>query len=193
MSDEEVIIAPLLELCMVGRVMPVADLLIGAVEMLHVLLIEIRGGNVGTSSKPPLARQAIPLLCLKVSIVEVHCGGMRIARMHNGGDAGGEKGHTADVVLALKSLRVASGSAVCLRGHGAINHRHVHTGLLPDVPVLHHSGDSTASVLSCPGILSELGAINVLYGLANGVLGITDDLLKFGLGAAVCVLSWPQE
>ena len=51
--DDEVTVGPLLELGVELRIVLVAHLLVGTVEMLHVLLIDIRGGNVGTTAEPP--------------------------------------------------------------------------------------------------------------------------------------------
>ena len=70
---------------------------------------------------------------------------------------------------------------VCLRWHAAVDDGHVHAGLLPDVAVLHDAGDATATIGASPGILAELGAIDVLDGLADGVLASTDHLLEAGL------------
>ena len=56
---------------------------------------------------------------------------------------------------------------VGLRGHGAIHNRDINAGLLPDIAILHDAGDTTATICSCPCILTELGAINVLNGLAD--------------------------
>ena len=41
--------------------------LIKSVEMLHVLLIDIGGGDVTAASEPPLCRQALVFFCLKIS------------------------------------------------------------------------------------------------------------------------------
>ena len=73
---------------------------------------------------------------------------------------------------------------VGLRRHGPIHDRDVDASLLPDVAVLHDAGDATTAFRTGPGVLAELGAINVLDGLADGVLGVADDLLEPCLGAA---------
>ena len=41
--------------------------LVGAVEVAHVLLIHVGGGDVGAAAKPPLAGDALPVLGLKVA------------------------------------------------------------------------------------------------------------------------------
>lgn len=43
-----------------------AHVLVCAVEVLHVLLVHVGGGDVGSATKPPLAWDAVPLLSLKV-------------------------------------------------------------------------------------------------------------------------------
>lgn len=45
---------------------PVAHVLVCLVEVLHVLLHHVAGGDVSAAAKPPLAWDAVPLLCLKV-------------------------------------------------------------------------------------------------------------------------------
>ena len=42
-----------------------AGYLVGAMEVLHVLFIQIRGRDISASSKPPLPRDAIPFLHIK--------------------------------------------------------------------------------------------------------------------------------
>lgn len=46
--------------------MLVADFLVLAVEVLHVLLVDIGRSDVCAAAKPPLPRNAIPFFCLKV-------------------------------------------------------------------------------------------------------------------------------
>lgn len=45
---------------------PVADILVCLVEVLHVLLHNVARGDVSAATKPPLAGDAVPLLRLKV-------------------------------------------------------------------------------------------------------------------------------
>lgn len=49
-------------------------------EVLQVIGIHIGGSDVGAATKPPLAWNAIPLFCLKVSAGPSHAGKMYAAR-----------------------------------------------------------------------------------------------------------------
>ena len=46
--------------------LPVADVLVCLVEVLHVFRHHVAGSDVRAATKPPLARDAVPVLCLKV-------------------------------------------------------------------------------------------------------------------------------
>ena len=50
-----------------------SHLLVGAVEVLHVLGVEVRGGDVRAPPKPPLTWDAVPLLGLKVPVDQQPC------------------------------------------------------------------------------------------------------------------------
>jgi hypothetical protein len=55
---------------------PVTHILVGLVEVLHILWHNVAGGDVSAATKPPLAGDAVPLLSLKVPVcVRVGWGG----------------------------------------------------------------------------------------------------------------------
>ena len=58
--------------------MPVTDLLVGAVEVLHVVQVKVRRGDVGAASEPPDAS-----LGLEVTVVEVHRGCKGVLGVHH--------------------------------------------------------------------------------------------------------------
>lgn len=60
-----------------------SHLLVCAVEVYHVLLVHITGRDVSSTAEPPLAWDAVPLLCFKVSVVEVHGGGKGVPWVHD--------------------------------------------------------------------------------------------------------------
>jgi hypothetical protein len=86
--------------------------------------------------------------------------------------------------LSAAAAAAAAGPPVCLRGHAAIHHRHVHASLLPHIAVSQHTGDAATAVLAGPRVLVEGLAIDLADCCADGVLGVTDDLLKLGADAA---------
>lgn len=74
--DQEVLVTPLLELGEESGVVPVTHILVGLVEVLHILWHNVAGGDVSAATKPPLAGDAVPLLSLKVPVcVRVGWGG----------------------------------------------------------------------------------------------------------------------
>ena len=54
---------------------------------------------------------------------------------------------------------------------------------------LHYASDATPSTFTCPCVFMELGAIYVLNGLTDAVLGGADELLKLAFYTEVqCVV-----
>lgn len=70
LRQKEMSTTPLSELGVEGRVVVVTDFLVAAVEVLHVLIIDVRGGDVCASPVPPLWRDALPLRCFKVPAMD---------------------------------------------------------------------------------------------------------------------------
>lgn len=113
--------------------MPVAHLLIGPVEVLHVLLIDVRRGDVRPAPEPP-----DPSLGLEISVVEVHGGGVGVLRMHDRGEPACEEGHLLAGLVALApvlagKLATVVGGREGLLGHRAVDNREIATGLLKDL------------------------------------------------------------
>lgn len=73
--------------------------LVRAMEVLHVVFVDVRGADIRAAAEPPLFRHSLPLLCLKVAVVEVHGGRVRVLGVHHTADAGREEGHTVGWLL----------------------------------------------------------------------------------------------
>mmetsp|Transcript_23830 Transcript_23830/g.42394 ORF Transcript_23830/g.42394 Transcript_23830/m.42394 type:complete len:244 (+) Transcript_23830:682-1413(+) len=159
--------------------------------MLHVLLEEEGGGDVGAPTEPPLSRQPIPGLGLEVTVVEVHGGRLGVPGVHDRGDAGGEEWHTPRISGDL--LVGAGRGAVSLRRHGAVHDRHIHARLLPHLTTLEHTGDAATAARAGPRILVELCAVSLLNCRHDGVLRVTDGLLKATAHAVGVVHSLAQQ
>mmetsp|Transcript_23806 Transcript_23806/g.37216 ORF Transcript_23806/g.37216 Transcript_23806/m.37216 type:complete len:433 (-) Transcript_23806:73-1371(-) len=179
--DGEVIVSPLLELRVELGVVLVTDLLVGSMEVLHVLLIQIGRGDVGSTTEPPNTT-----ISLEVSVVEVHGGAVRVPGMHDRAETACEEGNlvtrlVSSSPISLAVLQAVIGGLESLDRHGAVNHRKVAASLLPNLATGEHPGDSSTAVLSGPGILLELAlAIALLDGLADVVLGLAAHLLELG-------------
>ena len=81
--DFKVFIAPFLELGIVPGIVSIANSFVDTVEMFQVFCNHVGRSDIGTTSKPPLTRDAVPFFRLEISVVEVHCRSMRIVRMHD--------------------------------------------------------------------------------------------------------------
>mmetsp|Transcript_10579 Transcript_10579/g.31943 ORF Transcript_10579/g.31943 Transcript_10579/m.31943 type:complete len:398 (+) Transcript_10579:91-1284(+) len=173
--DVEVLIGPLLELLVVLRVVLVAHVLVGTVEVLHVVLVKVRRGDVRAAAEPPDAA-----IGLEVAVVEMHRRRKGVARVHHGAQAAGEERHALARLHALGTVHAAlGGGGEGLLRHGAVHHGQVAAGLLKDLALAKHAGDATAAALAHPRVLGELGlAVNFLNGLADAVLRLTAELLK---------------
>mmetsp|Transcript_15454 Transcript_15454/g.51884 ORF Transcript_15454/g.51884 Transcript_15454/m.51884 type:complete len:317 (-) Transcript_15454:124-1074(-) len=176
--DVVVLISPCLELRMEVLVVLVADILEGAMEVLHVLLHEVAGGDILSSSEPPVAS-----LSFEVSVVEVHGWAVGIARVHNRAEPAGKEGDAIAGSIALGTIVVAEleaiiGSIERLERHGAVDDRKVHSSLLPHFSSRHDAGEASSSVLTSPRVLDKLALpIAVLDRLADVSLSISEHLL----------------
>mmetsp|Transcript_63031 Transcript_63031/g.133041 ORF Transcript_63031/g.133041 Transcript_63031/m.133041 type:complete len:205 (+) Transcript_63031:1048-1662(+) len=178
MGDQEVVVGPLLHLGVPCGIELVADLLVSAVEVPHVILIEIGRCNIGTTAEPP-----DPEICLKVPIVEMHGGAVRVSWMHH-------RGKTACVewdLLAWFQLCTDAihssvvGSLQGLHRHLAINHTEVATSFFEDIPSSHHPRDPTTRLptWACVDFFRELRPpVNLLDGRADGLLGVGNYFLE---------------
>ena len=119
MVDDEVPVGPGLELGVEFGIVAIAHLLVGAVEVFHVVEVEVGGGDVGSSAEPPYASVG-----LEVSVVEVHGGAVGVAGVHDAGESAGEEGDALSGRHALGSVDPSFGGGLqCLLGHGSVNHR----------------------------------------------------------------------
>mmetsp|Transcript_5424 Transcript_5424/g.14928 ORF Transcript_5424/g.14928 Transcript_5424/m.14928 type:complete len:222 (-) Transcript_5424:112-777(-) len=176
MLDQKVLVGPLLELGVELLVVLVAHLLVGAVEVLHVLLEEVGGGDVSAATEPPNTA-----VRLEVAIVEVHGRGHGVARVHHRGEPAREEGHALALLVALGTVDAALRSRrERLLRHAAIHDGERAAGLLKDVAPREHAADATAAALARPCVLAELGAVDLLDCSADLVLRIAAHLLELG-------------
>mmetsp|Transcript_4442 Transcript_4442/g.17489 ORF Transcript_4442/g.17489 Transcript_4442/m.17489 type:complete len:270 (-) Transcript_4442:7-816(-) len=188
--DEEVVVRPLLELGVVLRVVLVADLLVGAVEVLHVLLVEVGRRDVRAAAEPPDASVG-----LEVAIVEVHGGGEGVSRVHHGAQAAREEWNALSRLHALRPVHAAlRGSGQGLLRHRAVHDAEVAPGLLEDFALAQHSADAAAAVLPHPGVLLERRlSVHLRNGLADIVLRLATQLLEALAHAALLVSALDQR
>ena len=79
MGDEEVIVAPFLEVPVVLRIVLVAGGFQGPVEVLGVVLVEKTGRQITATTKPPPHLSSLFVSDFKVAEIEVHGRGVGIA------------------------------------------------------------------------------------------------------------------
>ena len=79
MRDLEVSVGPCLELRVVIWIVTVTHLLVCAMEVLHVVFVDVRWSNVSTSTEPPNTT-----IRLKVAIVEMHGGAEWVLGVYHG-------------------------------------------------------------------------------------------------------------
>jgi hypothetical protein len=88
MIDDKVSICPGFELGIEFRIVTIAYLLVGSVEMLHIVEVEVGGGDIGAAAESPNSSVGFEVL-----IVEMHGGTVRISRMHDARQTAGEATH----------------------------------------------------------------------------------------------------
>eukprot|EP00965_Chrysotila_dentata_P162507 5366385-Pleurochrysis_carterae.AAC.5 len=115
MLDQKVLVRPLLEALVIGRIVLVAHILVGLMEMPNVLLEKVRRRQVGTAAEPPDAA-----VSLKVAVVEVHRWGHWVARVHDRAEAAGKERHTLARRVALSTIKLRG------RAERLLRHRAVH-------------------------------------------------------------------
>jgi len=103
---------------------------------------------------------------------------LRVIRVHDRGDAGGEERDAACILGDRPVGLLSNRSVVGVSRHGAIDNRHVHSSFLPDVSALHDAGDATTKSFAGPGILAELGPVDLLNGSADRVLSFANGCFK---------------
>lgn len=105
MGDVVVFIRPFLELRVEFRVVAVAGVLQDSVEMLHIGLVQVGGSDIRSTSKPPDTS-----ICLEVSVVEVHCGCVGVARVDDRADPACEERNFFSRLHALSDSTTLRGS-----------------------------------------------------------------------------------
>mmetsp|Transcript_47266 Transcript_47266/g.94748 ORF Transcript_47266/g.94748 Transcript_47266/m.94748 type:complete len:226 (+) Transcript_47266:1152-1829(+) len=181
MLDVEVLVSPLLELRVVLLVVVVADLLIGAVEVLHVLFLHVHRGDVCPAPKPPQAA-----LGFEVAVVKVHRRAVWVFGVHHRAKPTGEE---PDLVSSLELsnrpvlilLELVVGSQQSFGRHSAVHHSQVAARLLPNLPAGHDAGKPAATVRPTPNVFLELSfAIHFFYRIADMKLRFAKHLLHLG-------------
>mmetsp|Transcript_4238 Transcript_4238/g.6414 ORF Transcript_4238/g.6414 Transcript_4238/m.6414 type:complete len:403 (+) Transcript_4238:411-1619(+) len=182
--DEEVIVGPGLEAGVVAWVVLVADVLVGAVEVLHVLLKEVGRSDVRSTAEPPGA-----LIRLEVAVVEVHGGGHGIAGVHDGGETDGEEGHALTRLQVLDAHGATLGSSTDgIRREVSIDDGETAACLLEHCAVLKNARVAAATVRAFPDILSEFRlSVELLDLFCDGELGLAADLFHFAAHGLVAL------
>mmetsp|Transcript_11683 Transcript_11683/g.28716 ORF Transcript_11683/g.28716 Transcript_11683/m.28716 type:complete len:243 (-) Transcript_11683:358-1086(-) len=175
MRDDEVPVRPRLELGIELRIVTIAHLLVRAVEVRHVVQIEVRGGDVCTAAEPPNAS-----IGLEVTVVEVHRGTEGVAGMHDARESARKERHALAGRHTLGAIDAAFGRGLeGLLRHGAVDDREVDAGLLEDGAVLEDAGHAPAAVGAGPAVLLEGGlAVDLRDGISDGDLCLSDHLFK---------------
>ena len=175
----EVLVAPGLELGVVGGVVAVAGVLDGLVEVLDVLGEEVAGGQVGAAAEPPVLVAVDGVLGvggLEVAVVEVDGGGHGVVRVQDEGEAGGEEAERVDVG-ANEGLVVSAHLLDRGARQLAVDDGDVDAGLFEDVAVLEHARDAAAAVGPRPCVCLELLAVDPAQLLHDLLLVVLDQLL----------------
>mmetsp|Transcript_38377 Transcript_38377/g.69161 ORF Transcript_38377/g.69161 Transcript_38377/m.69161 type:complete len:296 (+) Transcript_38377:327-1214(+) len=183
-GDDKVFVRPGFELGVELRIVSITHLLVRSMEMLHVILVEVRGSKVGTAAEPPNAT-----IRLEVPVVEMHGRTMGITGMHHTRQTTREEGHPFSRSHALGPIHSPLGRRLqCLLGHGSIHNTEIHSGLFEDGSVFEDAGHATASVGADPAVFLEGGlAIDCGDGVGDGDLGLADHFLEFGAHGVVAV------
>mmetsp|Transcript_51649 Transcript_51649/g.123063 ORF Transcript_51649/g.123063 Transcript_51649/m.123063 type:complete len:255 (-) Transcript_51649:50-814(-) len=125
-------------------------------EVLHVILVDIRGGDVRPAAEP---RDSA--LRLEVAVVEVHGRAVGVPRVHHRGEPAREEGHLLARRISLGAVgraeleAVVSSSKGLLR-HAAVDHRERAARLLKHVPASHNHRDAATAALAHPRVRLEL-------------------------------------
>mmetsp|Transcript_11489 Transcript_11489/g.23545 ORF Transcript_11489/g.23545 Transcript_11489/m.23545 type:complete len:334 (+) Transcript_11489:778-1779(+) len=183
MLDLKVFVGPLFEFGVVLRIMLITNLLERSMEVLHIILIDVAGSNILTTTEPPNAT-----IRFKVAVVKMHGWAMRIARVHNAGQSSGEEWDLA-IRSRLGAVAAALGrSRQSFRCHGSVNDGQGDASLLPHLAVDKDSRTTTAAIGTDPCILLEFcAAINVLNGLRDANLCLTEHLFHLATHGVVAI------
>mmetsp|Transcript_48878 Transcript_48878/g.140483 ORF Transcript_48878/g.140483 Transcript_48878/m.140483 type:complete len:308 (-) Transcript_48878:347-1270(-) len=174
--NDEVSVSPSLEFLVVFRVMLVADFLVSSVEVLHVVLIDVTGSDIGTASEPPNATVG-----LEVSVVEVHGRAERVLGVHHTAQSTGKERDSFTRSHSLASVNSTFGGG--LKGflrHGSVDNAQVDSCLFENLSSRKNSRHTTTAICSSPAIFFEFAfSVNFLNGFGDGNLSISAHFLEF--------------
>mmetsp|Transcript_31047 Transcript_31047/g.51290 ORF Transcript_31047/g.51290 Transcript_31047/m.51290 type:complete len:329 (+) Transcript_31047:171-1157(+) len=183
--DQEIAVGPSLELLVVRRIVVVADFLVGTMEVLHVILIDVARSDIRSSTEPPDTT-----VRLKITVVKVHGRTEWVLWVHDRRKTAREKGHTFAWFHALGTINASLGGS--LQGflwHGPVDHRKVDTGLFKDIAARHYARHSSSAVGAGPAVLLEFGgAVNILNCRGNVELSGAQHFLHFGAHGVVAAV-----
>mmetsp|Transcript_7746 Transcript_7746/g.11352 ORF Transcript_7746/g.11352 Transcript_7746/m.11352 type:complete len:220 (+) Transcript_7746:425-1084(+) len=173
--NDEVSVGPSLELRVVIGVVFVADLLVGSMEMLHVLLIDVGGSDISSSPEPPYSA-----ISLEVTVIEMHGGSERVLRVHNTAQSTSEEGNALAGCHSLGTINSTFGGGLeCLWGHRSVNNTKINSSLFENFSSREDAGHSSTSSGTNPSIFLECSLpVDLLDGLGDGNLGLTAHLLE---------------
>mmetsp|Transcript_17172 Transcript_17172/g.31040 ORF Transcript_17172/g.31040 Transcript_17172/m.31040 type:complete len:408 (-) Transcript_17172:78-1301(-) len=184
MLDDKVAVGPSRELIVVVRVVFVAYFFVRAMEMLHIILVNITRSNISASPEPPDTAVGF-----KITVVEMHGGGHGVSWMHDTAEPTCKERNTLTRCHALGAVDSSfSSSRQGLLGHGTVDNTQVDSSLLKDLSALQDSRHTTTTVGANPAILLERSfAINIRDSLCNFNLSVTAHLLKFSTHRIVAI------
>mmetsp|Transcript_18985 Transcript_18985/g.52947 ORF Transcript_18985/g.52947 Transcript_18985/m.52947 type:complete len:251 (-) Transcript_18985:203-955(-) len=175
--NDEITIGPFLEFLVVSGVVLVADLLVSSVEVLHIVLVHVTRGDIGTSAEPPNTS-----ISLEVSVVEVHGRAVRVFGVHHTTQTTGEERNTFAGSHTLGTIDTTfGGSLESLLRHASVDNTEVDSGLFKDISARQDTGHTATSVGTSPGILLEFSiSVNFLDGTSDFDLGLAAHFFEFG-------------
>mmetsp|Transcript_33243 Transcript_33243/g.69246 ORF Transcript_33243/g.69246 Transcript_33243/m.69246 type:complete len:200 (+) Transcript_33243:502-1101(+) len=174
--DDKVAIGPSLEFFIVFGVMLVANLLVSSMEVLHVIFVNIRGGDIGTTTKPPNTT-----IGFKVSVVKMHGRSKRVLWVHHTGKTTGKEGNTFSRGHALGAINTTfGGSLESFLGHATVNNRKIDSSLFKDLSPSQDTRHTASAIFASPTILLERSfSVDFFNSFGDADLRFTDHLFKF--------------
>jgi hypothetical protein len=188
--NDEVLITPLLKLPVVVLVVLVASFLESLVEVNSVLLKQVRGGKIASSTEPPSLGGTIGVHGFKVSIVEVDSRSHGVDWVENHRQTTGIKGEVS-IVGRSNTLVISLHLLDSHGGQQAVNNRYVNTGLLKHLTILQNTRNSSSSLAiepTLPLINSEGGGVIKSLKLGHDLLlHLLDEVLHSELDGSLIV------
>ncbi len=182
--NDEVFVGPGFELGVEFGIVPVAHLFVRSVEMFHVFFVEVGGSDVGSSSEPPHSSVG-----LEITVVEVHRGTERVARVHHAGQSASEEGNSFSRRHSLGPVHAPLGGRLQrFLGHRSVDHRQIDSGLFPHGSVFENARHAPSSVGASPAIFLEGGlSVDFGNGVGDGDLGFAEHFLEAGSHGVISV------